>query len=305
MNKISDNELLDAVRAKIGAADKSNQELMDAIKARFDEKNKAHHDLERAFRNLEETNKKLIESEKTRSNFLSELRNEINNPMAAIIALTESMLHNDAADLEMYKNMARILFKEAVILDFHMNNILMAAELEAGEVELNVSRVDVNAVISEKLERFAFMVKDKKIKVEREEDKPLFTNLDSELLGVAVMNLISNALVFNSEGGTLAVSAVVEGEKLVVAVTDSGIGINEKDQKKIFDRFQQLDVGLTKKYRGLGLGLSVTKAAVDMLGGDIIVKSSPGKGSTFALSIPAMLSESVDNVSVDGTEFFF
>jgi len=105
------------------------------------------------------------------------------------------------------------------------------------------------------------------------------------------MNLVSNAVKFTDQGSVKIAARVLRDENLEICVIDTGIGVKEEDMYKLFQPFQQLDVSLTKKYEGTGLGLYLTKKLADLLGGDISAKSEYGRGSEFTFTIPLKYEE--------------
>jgi len=106
-----------------------------------------------------------------------------------------------------------------------------------------------------------------------------------------LFNLISNAVKFTPEGGTVAISVVVEGETLRLSVRDSGVGISADDQDRLFRRFAQLEGASTRRFEGTGLGLALVKEFTELLGGSVGVESTPGKGSTFTVECHAPRAE--------------
>lgn len=109
---------------------------------------------------------------------------------------------------------------------------------------------------------------------------------DTRRVEQVLLNLLSNAIKF-TEKGSVKISCIEEGGMVKVSVADTGIGISEEDQKKLFQPFTQVQSGLTRPYEGTGLGLSISKKLVTLMGGDIGVESRPGQGSTFWFTIPA------------------
>ena len=281
----------------------SDNELMKSLRTVLDEKDNALEELELAYKKLEDTNMRLIESERSKSDFLAELRNEINNPMASILVLSEQMADGQM-EHEMYKQAGKVLHKEALALDFQMQNILTAAEIEAGEVSFNVSKVDVSELVESRLRNFAPLIEEKSLKVRRNTEKPIWVTSDAEKLSIVIANLICNGIIFNEDGGLLDISIDVVDEELLVSVRDGGIGISEDDHGRIFNRFVQLDDGISKKFRGLGLGLSVSDATAEILKGKIEVKSGEDKGSIFTLRCPAAFVSDEGTVSIDGADIF-
>ncbi len=281
-----------------------DEALIDELKKRLEDKNKALTDLRSATKNLEKVNKKLQESEKLKSDFLSNIRNEINNPLTVMVALSAELGSMKSCEEKKFKGLAAMLHKEALVLDFQMRNILTAAELEAGESYFHITKVNVQSLIDECLNGFRPFIDENSLKIKRVGPSPLWANTDSEKLYIIISNLISNAVVFNKEGGLIEISVSKSDDTFSCSVRDEGIGIAKGDQKVIFDSFKQLDMGMRKKYRGHGIGLSVVMAAINLLDGSISVDSAPEKGSTFTLKIPVRSEEETEGVSTEGMEFF-
>jgi len=283
----------------------TDEELIEEFKTRLEDKNRALSDLRAVTKNLETLNKKLQESEKLKSDFLSNIRNEINNPLTVMVALSEELSTMKSVEEDRFRGIAGMLHKEALKLDFQIKNILIAAELESGENYLHITKVNIHSLLEECLMTFGPMIDEKGIIIKKSGPSPFWLNTDSEKMTLALSNIISNAIMFNKEGGTIDISIRECDDTFFCSVKDEGIGIAKDDQAVIFDRFKQLDTGMRKKYMGHGLGLSVAMAAVNFMDGTITVDSNPGKGSTFTLTVPDRSEEETEGVSTEGTEFFF
>ena len=290
-------------------------ELIEEIKKRFELKDKALYDLRMTTRKLVDVNKKLQESESLRSNFLSNIRNEINNPLTSILGMSDRIAsRKDATGHEECAAMAGIIYTEAFNLDFQLRTIFAAAEIEAGEAFPAISNIDVHNLILGVIDSYRHVADQKQVTVSFDrarESTPLspplpFFKTDPEKLQIIVSNLVSNAIKYSPEGSTITVKAGKHEDDLNILIEDSGIGIEEPDQQVIFERFRQLETGTTKSYSGHGLGLSVTKALVELLNGSISVASIKGKGSIFTVRIPESKTETeVDVFSDAGNELIF
>lgn len=267
------------------AHEMTDQELVDVLKERLDSNRKALHDLREVTKQLELTNRKLQESEALKSHFLSNIRNEINNPLTSIMGLSRQLIAKpDATD-----NTALVgpmIYLEAFNLDYQLQNIFIAAELEAGEALPSYAKVDVSGIIDTVLDLQLHQISQKNIATTKKVDAPLFFVSDAHKLQIVLLNLLSNALEFSPEGSKVVVSAEARAGGLALAVKDTGIGIDPEKQARVFDRFHQLDTGTTKGHRGHGLGLSISKALAELMGGTISLSSAPGEGSTFELFLP-------------------
>ena len=287
-----------------------NDEMLPAeVKRRLEEGRIAVEHLRAMTKNLERVNEKLRMSEALRSDFLSNVRNEMNNPLAAILGLV-GQIADRKVDAETAVTMADAVYEEAFYLDFQLRNIFAAAELEAGEASLGAARVDVASLIRKLAADFGRRANAKRVAVDVDEGAPgegqLLFATDPEKLRIILANLVANAVEFTKEGTAVSIRARCEGGALAIAVADEGPGIPPADRKKVFDRFVQLDSGIRKHHRGHGLGLSIAKAFAEMLGGDIALSCEEGRGCVFTLSIAELLSDDlIDTSSSDGNEFIF
>lgn len=290
----------------------TDDELIQELKKRFDHTKQALYDLKMVTEKLEQVNRKLEESELVKSNFLSNIKNEINNPLTSILGLSQRLSTVGRDDPQTVATVAGMIHAEAFILDFQLRNIFAAAELESGETALQVARVDVDSVLLDIIDSFSHQSEAKRVTVsysrqgEHDAGSPLLFLTDSEKLHIIFANLLSNAIEFNVEGGRVQVGAEVMDDKLLVTVADTGVGIDPAHVNRIFDRFLQLETGFTKSHKGHGLGLSITKAVIDLMEGNISVACQKGQGCTFTITIPQVETDvEADAFAVDGNEFLF
>jgi signal transduction histidine kinase len=288
----------------------SDNELIGELTGRLRAYNKTLEDLKNLNSELKSVNKKLEDSEALKSHFISNITNEIVNPFASIIGLSRNILCAKKEDWKTIISMVSLIHSEAFNLDFQFKNIFVAAKLEAGDLNPEILRVDINSLMEGVLESFKIEAKKKRVAFvyeivyAREGDKPLYFKTDPEKLRLIISNLISNAIKFSSAGQNIELKVTMRESKLIIRVKDHGTGISQDDQKIIFDRFRRLDTGINSLNRGHGLGLSVNKALLDMLDGSISIDSEQGKGAEFVISVPEPSSES-EGFSYNGTETFF
>lgn len=258
-------------------------------------------------RKLIEMNEKLRESEELKGQFLSNMRNEINNPLSTILAFGVD-LERGTVPPERSPSVGSLIAAEASGLDFQLRNVFCAAELEAGEATPSITRVDAGSVIHDVLDSLRHAAGQRSIRFELEIPEPgrSWFRTDAEKLRIIAANLISNAVKFSPDAGTVRIQLQVDEEALRLSVKDEGIGIRPQDQALIFERFRQLENGVSRAHMGQGLGLSVVKALLDLLEGSISVSSVPGEGALFTCSWPAgTRSDAASTLSVDGNLFFF
>ena len=286
----------------------TNDDLFAELKFRFELNRSALSELQIVSQELEILNRKLQASEAMKGHFLSNIRNEINNPLTSISGLARHLMTGRCAP-EQVPEIAGMIYSEAFDLDFQLRNIFVAAELEAGEAQPEFCNVEMESLLKNTLELLARHLALKEINVIEEvtssTSSPLVVS-DARMLQVMLVNLLMNAIEFSPVGGTVRVEMQISPTGLQVSVADHGSGIDPDDQKKIFDRFVQMESGTTRTHRGHGLGLSITRALVELLGGQVTVVSARGAGAKFNLDIPApQLAATVSLHASDGNFFLF
>lgn len=280
--------------------------LLEQLKKRLEENRIAVANLRAMTQNLEAVNEKLRQSEALKSDFLSNIRNEINNPLMSIMGLAKQIV-DGKTDAATGRAMAGTIYHEAFDLDFQLRNIFAAAELEAGDTTVSVAQVDVSALVRGLIATFGHKASEKRLQVEFEPGgEPLVFRTDPDKLHKALANLLANAIEFNHENKRIAIRAWRDQDRLNISIADEGIGIPERDRKKVFDRFVQLDTGVRKRHKGHGLGLSITKALVEMLHGSVAISGAEGPGCVFTVSLAELgTDQTIDVTSRDGNEFLF
>jgi signal transduction histidine kinase len=287
----------------------TDEELIEELLNRFAQSRKAFSDLSVVNGKLLEMNERLKRSESLKSNFLSNIRNEINNPLNSIMGLAGQLAIVGTGNDEV-TSISSLIGAEANHLDFQLRNIFMAAELEAGEVSLRCVKVHIATSLRELVDSFRHTAAKKNVSLQlnlpKYEDGALVV-IDFEKFQIIISNLLSNAIEYSTDGGVVEVSFSVGGDGcLQIIVQDYGIVIAPEDQQRIFDRFVQLETGTTRSHLGHGLGLSITKALVDLLQGSISLDSSLGEGTKFKVTIPpCSIMDDNDSFSEAGNLFLF
>ncbi len=230
---------------------------------------------------------KAEESDRLKSAFLANMSHEIRTPMNGIIGFAE-LLSDLSINNELKKKYARIVIDSGDQLLSIVNDILDISRIEAEKVEVVKAIINVNSLIDELFEFFVIKTNRKGINLLKEKglsdiDSYLYT--DKVKLKQVLSNLISNAIKFTKEG-YIKIGYSVEKDKMKFFVEDTGIGINSDIQAKIFERFRQAELDVTRQYGGTGLGLSISEKLSELLGGKIWVESETGKGSIFYFKVP-------------------
>jgi signal transduction histidine kinase len=292
----------------------TNDELIEELKYRFQQNKNAYEELGLLTKQLKEVNNKLRESEALKTHFISNITNEIINPFASILGLSKNILNIKEGNWERVKTMAKLIHSEAFYLDFQLKNIFAAAELEAGETFPQIAFADINHIIETVIENFVHEIEKKKLNINYTNNLNLniFPDnnscfpADNEKLQLILSNLISNAIRYSDFENTLEIKAWNNDEFMNISVKDYGIGISEENQKIIFDRFKRVDPGINSINRGHGLGLSVTKAFIELFDGIIEIDSKIQEGTKFIISLYIPDSQiEVDGFATNGNEIFF
>jgi len=281
----------------------TDDDLIDEIRRRFEFNNNALNDLRFLTRKLEVMNEKLQDSESLKSQFLSNIRNEINNPLSAIMGLSGQFLDRPC-DPDVCRNAFRMIYAEAFNLDYQLQNVFMAAELEAGEAELAFAMVEIGNVLDNCLDKLSHRIAENRIEIAKSTAADLLFPTDAQKFEIILINLLGNAVEFSQPGGKVHISIEEAAAGLKVTVEDNGPGIEAVNQNAVFDRFKQLEEGSTKGHRGHGLGLSICWSLAELLDGTLDLDSRPGRGSLFTLTLPRPEGDVVVHAK-DGNLFLF
>jgi signal transduction histidine kinase len=243
----------------------------------------------RVFRELDEKTRQLEVASQHKSDFLANMSHELRTPLNAVIGFSDVLLErmfgelNERQDeyLHDIRNSGRHLLEL-------INEILDLSKVEAGRMELELGLVSLPDVLRDALAMVRERAERHRLTLELEIADGVPTVLADELkLKQVALNLLTNAVKFTADGGAIAMSAQFVGDEVRVTVRDTGIGIPEQDQDRIFEAFQRGDRRSHTSTEGTGLGLTLSKRIVELHGGRVWLTSRVGAGSTFGFAIPA------------------
>jgi signal transduction histidine kinase/CheY-like chemotaxis protein len=271
--------------------EEKKQHLQDIERMNADLERKVRErtqELEIVNRKLQESNEELVRANSLKSEFLANMSHELRTPLNAIIGFSELLLDKNFGSLaeDQKDYVADILSSGRHLLEL-INEILDLSKIEAGKMKLNAEDFELGPAAEEAMALLRIEAGRKHIEMASEiEDPGLEVHADRSKIKQILGNLLSNAVKFTPPGGRVTLRARLEGDVLAVTVTDTGIGIKEEDQERIFQAFTQVDASYSRKYQGTGLGLTLVKKFVEMHGGHVRLKSRFGEGSAFTFTLP-------------------
>ena len=221
----------------------------------------------------------------TRRDFITNISHELKTPIGAISLLAEALV--DASDDPVaVQKFSKSLRKESKRLSNLIQDVVQLSRIQSAEVVANAEVVDLSTVVMEALDRNSYRAESRNVKITYDAPEGVEVIGDPEMLTVAVKNLIENAILYSDEGAPVGVGLRQVDDVAEIVVTDSGLGIPQEDQARIFERFYRVDPSRSRSTGGTGLGLAIVKHVASTHNGEVKLFSKPGVGSTFTLCIP-------------------
>ncbi len=226
--------------------------------------------------------------ENMRRDFAANVSHELKTPLTSIKAYAETLRLGAVYDQENSLSFVKRIEEQAERLHQLILDLLQLSRIESGEEVLDIRDVALSDVIIQAItyRQDAASTKGIAIKLETP-DQPLTIHADEEGVRTVLDNLIDNAIKYTPEGGTVTVRWLQEGDMVLIEVTDTGIGISQGEQARVFERFHRVDKARSRELGGTGLGLSIVKHMTQSLGGTVGIRSQLGQGSTFEIRLPA------------------
>ncbi|MTJ82327.1 MAG: response regulator [Telmatospirillum sp.] len=280
---------------------KAQQEELQVSNEELEEKNelleRQKREVEAARKDLTVKAEELASASRYKSEFLANMSHELRTPLNSLLLLAQGLMRNREGNLTPdQQESVRTIYGSGSDLLRLINEILDLSKIEAGRMDLSLAPVSLAEIADGLRASFDHMARDKGLSLEVLLDGGVPGQIvtDRKRLEQILRNLLSNALKFTETGGITVTfgqtrpdrAGAPDGGTLFIAVTDTGIGIAPDKHKLIFEAFQQADGTTTRKYGGTGLGLTISRELATLLGGEISLDSSPGKGATFTLSLP-------------------
>jgi two-component system phosphate regulon sensor histidine kinase PhoR len=226
--------------------------------------------------------------ERARRDFVANISHEFRTPLTAIQGFSETLLEGALEDQDNRRRFINIIHDHALRLGRLTDDLLRLAQIEAGQLPLEIQPVRVDEIIQGCLETTRAKASQSGLRLEVQ-SAPSLPEVGGDLRSLqgVLQELLDNAIRYSSPGGLITVKTEVQDSAVVISVSDTGIGIPKVDQERIFERFYRADPARSRESGGTGLGLSIAKHLIEAHGGQIKVESEVNKGSTFSMFIPA------------------
>lgn len=255
-----------------------------------------------------ELGQKLAESERFKSHFISNVTNELINPVTSLLAFTDLLYKTEEnTPFEKIKHFSSQIHNEAIDINFQLKNIFMSASFEAGRFNLDYNQFSLGQILDDVINEFKHLIDRKNLKITinsnfDEKQYPIIS--DVEKIRLVVSNLLNNAIRYSYENGEIIISLKLEQNKLQFSFRDFGIGIKPQSFEKVFERFYRIDNTINSLNKGSGIGLTVSKQIIELLGGTIYFEhQNQGAEVIFTIKIPETLES--NGKSMNGTDVIF
>lgn len=228
---------------------------------------------------------RLEESFERLRRFTSDASHELRTPLTTLRSVGEVGLQKglDAAAL---REVIASMLEEADRLTELVDNLLTLSRAESGTLKLKPEPSELGVLAAEVIEFLEVLAEEKEQTITLQANRAVPIDIDRTTLRQALMNILDNAIKYAAPGTEIAVRTTAAGEEAIIEVQDAGPGIAQEHLARVFDRFYRVDSGRSRDVGGTGLGLAIARWAVEMNGGRITVESTPGKGSTFRITLP-------------------
>jgi len=259
-------------------------------------------EVQTAKNDIEQKTKQLEISSKYKSEFLANMSHELRTPLNSLLILSKDLSENRNNNLDSIQvESAEIIYKSGRDLLVLINEVLDLSKIEAGKMTINIEDVSLKKLTNELIREFKHQAEEKGLKLSAKLDNELPETIrtDPQRLNQILKNLLSNAVKFTEKGSVNIHISQGSDNKVIISVTDTGIGISEDKQISVFEAFQQAEGGTSRKYGGTGLGLSISRELARLLGAEIRLSSKINAGSVFSLIIPLEIREDLEPLKID------
>lgn len=226
------------------------------------------------------------EQDVARKDFVSNVSHELKTPLASMKVLSDSLLSQEGIPEELYREFLVDITEEIERMTQIINDLLSMVKLDKNSAKMQVDTVNVNELLEKLLKRLRPIAQKRNIELTLESFRPVVAEIDQVKISIALNNLIENAIKYNYDNGWVTVTLNADHKFFYVKIQDSGVGIPEDVQDKVFERFYRVDKARSRETGGSGLGLALTRSAILLHRGSIKLYSKEKEGTTFTIRIP-------------------
>lgn len=243
-----------------------------------------------------------VQEEEERKQFVSNVSHELRTPLTSVRSYVEALGDGAINDPELGPKFLQVVEDETDRMIRMINDLLSLSRMDAGTTKLDLEYVNISELFNYILDRFDMIIQndevtgtDKQYSIDRHiTNKSLWVEIDPDKFTQVIDNIMNNAVKYSPDGGIITARLTDTHNHVILSIADQGLGIPRKDLRHVFDRFFRVDKARSRKQGGTGLGLAISKEVVNLLGGQIWVNSTEGKGSTFYIALPYVQFEEDD-----------
>lgn len=226
------------------------------------------------------------EQDTSRRDFVSNVSHELKTPLASIKVLSDSLLTQEGLPEELYREFLGDITNEIERMTQIINDLLSMVKLDKNSANMQITNCSINELLEQLLKRLRPIAAKRNIELTYESFRPVVADVDEVKISIALNNLIENAIKYNYDDGWVKVTLNADHKFFYIKIEDSGVGIPEELQDKIFERFYRVDKARSRETGGSGLGLALTRSSILLHRGSIKVHSKEKEGTTFTVRIP-------------------
>lgn len=229
---------------------------------------------------------RLEQVDASRQEFVSNVSHELKTPLSSIKVLSDSLLLQEDAPAEMYREFMQDINSEVDRMTNIINDLLSLVRLDSGGSKLNITEISTTDFLKDIIKQLTPLANRKNITINFESSDDIKIEADEVKLNLAISNLVENGIKYTPEDGSVKISVDADNQNCYITVQDTGIGISEEEQSKIFERFYRVDNSRDRETGGTGLGLAITHSTIMLHNGSVKIISGEGKGATFIVRLP-------------------
>ena len=224
----------------------------------------------------------------SRQEFVSNVSHELRTPITAMKVLAETLVFQEDAPIEMYKDFMNDIVEEVDRENKIITDLLELVNMDKGKEGLNIAHIDINEMIAAIIKRVLPIADHNSVEINFESEKNVTADVDETKMSLALTNLVENGIKYNKQGGYVRIVVSTDHQHVIIKISDSGIGIPEEARSHIFERFYRVDKSHSKEIGGTGLGLPIARKIILLHRGSVTVESKIDMGTTFTVKIPVI-----------------